>query len=107
MRIIIAGSRSITEYSILIEAIDAAIKNGIIIPSHSFEIISGDAKGVDSLAKKYATESSYKFTEIRPEYKTRNDRAAPNKAQLQKMLRIFLSLRMAKPFFSLCPVEGA
>ena len=80
LKIIIAGSRTITDYDQLIHALMGAIKAGVIAPSTSFEIISGGAKGVDMLARRYATESGYVLTEMKPQYNGadgRNNRAAP------------------------------
>lgn len=77
LKIIIAGSRTINDYSILSQALKCAIQNNIITYAESFEIVSGGAKGVDTLARKYARESGYKLTEIKPNYRTNNDRGAP------------------------------
>jgi hypothetical protein len=77
LKIIIAGSRSITDYNALISAIDLAIASKVIVPASSFEIVSGGAKGVDSLARRYATEFGYPLTEMKPQYKNRYDRGAP------------------------------
>jgi len=51
MRCIIAGSRTITDYATVIEAI---IKSGFGIT----EIVSGTARGVDSLGEQYALENN-------------------------------------------------
>jgi len=84
IKIIIVGSRTITDYSILISALQEAMVSlretagNLSSPaSNSFEIVSGGARGVDTLAKKYATECGYKFTEMKPQYKNNNDRGAP------------------------------
>lgn len=49
MKTIIAGGRNITDYNLIIEAVQEA--NFEIT-----EIVSGGAKGVDALGEKYATE---------------------------------------------------
>lgn len=77
LKIIIAGSRSITNYNALIQAIDAAIQAYVIVPASSFEIVSGGAKGVDTLARRYAIEFNYPLTEMKPQYQNNNDREAP------------------------------
>lgn len=51
MKVIIAGSRSITEYSIIKQAVE---ESGFSIT----EIVSGMAKGVDKLGEQYANEKS-------------------------------------------------
>lgn len=77
MRIIIAGSRTISDYNELIIALQRAIDAKVIIPSESFEIVSGGAIGVDTLARRYANECHYKLTEMKPQYQHANDRSAP------------------------------
>lgn len=56
MKLIVAGSRSITDYNIVRDCIEDVEFWDIS------EIISGDATGVDSLAEKFAHENGYKFT---------------------------------------------
>lgn len=77
LRIIIAGSRDITDYNQLIICLQKALGAKFIPYSESFEIVSGGARGVDMLARKYALDSGYKLTEMKPEYKHNNDRGAP------------------------------
>lgn len=76
-RILIAGSRTISDYSHLINAMNKAIEDGIIPPSSSFEIVSGSARGVDTLAKKYSEDIGVKITEFKPIYLHKNDKGAP------------------------------
>lgn len=73
-KIIIAGLRGINDYNELIKGIMGAIDNQVITPAMSFEIVSGGAKGVDTLARRYAQEIGYKLTEMKPIYKGKNDR---------------------------------
>lgn len=77
MRILIAGSREITDYNQLLVALTKAIEIGIITADSSFEIVSGGATGVDTLARRYANEMGYVLTEMKPQYRGSNDRGAP------------------------------
>jgi hypothetical protein len=65
MKLAIIGSRNIKK--IIIDD---------YIPENVSEIVSGGAKGIDSLAKEYAIRKGIKLTEFLPEYK-RYGRAAP------------------------------
>lgn len=55
MKTIIAGSRNIDNYDLLLHVLDLARKDGIV-PT---KIISGGAKGVDALAIWYADSNEY------------------------------------------------
>jgi len=65
MKIIIAGSRTITDINILIEAIN---KSGFEITCAD-EIVSGGARGVDSLGEQYAKEHNIPLTVFKPDWK--------------------------------------
>jgi hypothetical protein len=52
MRVIVAGSRTITDYAIVEKAIAFAIADGLVIT----QIISGTAAGVDVLGERWAKE---------------------------------------------------
>lgn len=54
MKIIIAGGRSFDDYNLLSKKCDA-----ILINQKDIEIVSGHAKGADSLGEKYAIERNY------------------------------------------------
>ncbi|MBQ3527369.1 MAG: DUF2493 domain-containing protein [Clostridia bacterium] len=71
MKIAIVGSRNIDTLDI-----------GIYLPKETTEIVSGGAKGIDSLAKKYALEHYIPIREFLPDYK-RYRRGAPIKRNLQ------------------------
>lgn len=58
MKIAIIGSRGITDLNI-----------GAYLPENTTEIVSGGAKGVDTLAKKYSEQHGIKLTEFLPDYK--------------------------------------
>jgi hypothetical protein len=61
MKTIIAGSREITSYDIVKEAI---LYSGIIIT----EVICGDARGVDKLGEQFANEIGIKVVHFVPEW---------------------------------------
>lgn len=65
MKLAIIGSRSIINFEI-----DRYIPRGVA------EIVSGGAKGVDTLAREYALKNGIKLTEFLPEYELYG-RAAP------------------------------
>jgi hypothetical protein len=75
--IAICGSRSITRYSLVLSVILDAFKSGIIPPSNNYIIVSGGAKGVDTLAREFAHKNNLEFEEIKPDYSTENGRHAP------------------------------
>lgn len=55
-KIIIAGGRDFQDYIFLKNTLDELFKN--IIDKKNIEIVSGHAKGVDSLGEKYAKENN-------------------------------------------------
>ena len=57
----VTGSRNFTDYNFFKSAIKSLAPTGLI---------SGGAKGADSLAKKYATENDLPFFEYLPKFKT-------------------------------------
>ena len=61
MKTIIAGSRKITDYNVLEEAIASS-------GFHVSEVISGGAKGVDSLGEWYATKNNLPLTIIKAQW---------------------------------------
>jgi hypothetical protein len=64
MKIIIAGGRDFTDYALLKQ------KCGKILQRQTkIEIISGTARGADSLGEKYAKEMGYKVTRYFPNWK--------------------------------------
>ena len=65
MKLAIIGSREIKIYNL-----DKYVPEGVC------EIVSGGAKGIDTLAAEYARKTGVKLTEFLPEYK-RYGRAAP------------------------------
>ena len=77
LKIVIVGSRSITDKVYLYMALISAIENGVITAADQVEIISGGAKGVDSLAKEYAIDKDYIYREFLPDYKKYQGKVAP------------------------------
>ena len=57
MKLAIVGSRDITNIDI-----EKYIPDGVT------EIVSGGAKGIDTLAKQYAIDNNIKYTEFAPDY---------------------------------------
>jgi len=70
MKVAIIGSRSITAYPL-----------EEIIPAAATEIISGGARGVDTLAREYAQAHHIPLIEIRPDY-PRYSKGAPLRRNL-------------------------
>jgi hypothetical protein len=64
MRTIIAGSREITDYSLLLKAVESARLEGIEITT----VISGGARGVDSLGERYAAENNIPLERYIPDW---------------------------------------
>ena len=70
MKTAIIGSRNITNIDL-----------SRFIPDGTMEIISGGAKGIDTLAKEYALENGLKLAEFLPEYE-RYGKGAPLKRNI-------------------------
>jgi len=64
MKILIAGSRTVTDINILLKAIELSNYN---ITSED-EIVSGGAKGVDTLAEIYAKDKNIPITIFKPDW---------------------------------------
>lgn len=74
MKVIIAGSRTITDYAIVVAAIKAS---GFEIT----EVVSGGAWGVDSLGEKWAYENGINKRVFMANWKTDGKRAGPIRNQ--------------------------
>lgn len=61
-RVAVVGSRTFTNYNFLKETLDSSLMRGDVI-------VSGGAKGADSLARLYASERGFLFSEIRADWK--------------------------------------
>lgn len=75
MKVAVIGSRSITAYPL-----------EDIIPADTTEIISGGARGVDTLARQYALLHDIPFTEIRPD-DARYSKGAPLRRNMEIIAR--------------------
>jgi len=64
MKLIIAGSRTLTNYSLLKERVDFMLSNTAM----PIEIISGGAIGADKLGERYAKEKGYYVKMFLPDY---------------------------------------
>jgi hypothetical protein len=73
-KIAVVGSRNFTDYPKLVKSLDQYIQY-LDIPKEDIVIVSGGAKGADSLAKKYAADKNYQYKEFLPDWK-RYGRAA-------------------------------
>lgn len=56
MRVIVAGSRTITSYDLVRAVVD---QSGFLHVEGPHEVLSGHARGVDQLAERYAREYNY------------------------------------------------
>lgn len=68
MKVIIAGSRNITDYKLVLDAIE---KSGFFIS----EVVSGAAAGVDRLGERYALEHQLKINVFYPNWDKYGKRA--------------------------------
>lgn len=65
MRLGIVGSREFLDYSLLAATVDSFVEKTKIKVE---KIVSGGAKGADSLAARYASEHGYPLEEFKPDY---------------------------------------
>lgn len=59
MKVIVAGSRDFTDYSLVKSTLDALRES---MPDTEIEIVHGDARGADKLGERYAKEHGLKFS---------------------------------------------
>lgn len=72
-KIIVAGSRDFYDYEFLKQRLDNALKN----ISEEIEIVSGKAKGADTLGEQYAKERGYKIKEFPADWTGLGRKAGP------------------------------
>ena len=70
MKVVIAGSRDITDYDVLLKAIKEC-------PFQITEVISGRARGVDTLGEKYAEDYGLKLHLFPADWKKYRNAAGP------------------------------
>ena len=78
MRTIIAGSRGITDYAVVVDAIRAS---GLTIT----KVISGMARGVDMLGLEYARANSIDWAEYRAKWNARRTVIGPDGRELSQL----------------------
>lgn len=79
LKVVIAGSRNITDYGRLKEVMcEFRAELRLRVGGLEIEIVSGGARGVDTLAFHYAKENGLQFHEFKPDY-ARYSRGAPFK----------------------------
>lgn len=71
MRLIVAGSRDFNDYSLLKSILDILLKD----VSHVIEIVSGTAKGADTLGERYANEHGHQIRRFPADWDTHGKRA--------------------------------
>lgn len=74
VNIIIAGSRTYSDYAILKLRCDNILN---IYDKNKIKIISGGAKGVDTLAKQYAIDNNFEYNEFVPYWNIYGKMAGP------------------------------
>lgn len=67
-KVIIAGSRDFNNYEYLKQKCDTLLENKR--KTHEIIIVSGGAKGADTLGERYAKERGYKILIFQPQWKT-------------------------------------
>jgi hypothetical protein len=72
MRVIIAGGRDFNDYELLKDKVDYILRNR---QDEDIEIVSGKARGADSLGEKYAKEKGYQIKEFPADWDTYKKRA--------------------------------
>lgn len=70
MKLIIAGSRSFSDYNLLKHKLDHLLQNQTKI-----EIVSGTAKGADRLGERYAKEKGYQLTRFPADWQKHGKKA--------------------------------
>lgn len=67
-RVIVAGSRNFNDYKLLCSILDKLLANKAL--THSIVIVSGKAKGADTLGERYAKERGYQIMEFPADWNT-------------------------------------
>ena len=84
---LIVGSRTFTDYELMKKKTDYLLSN---IAKNDIVIISGGARGADSLAKRYAEENNYKYYEFKADWDTYGKSAGYRRnVEMQKYISQF------------------
>jgi hypothetical protein len=81
MKVVIAGSRDITDYDVLLKAIKEC-------PFQITEVISGRARGVDTLGEKYAEDCGLKLHLFPADWKKYRNAAGPIRTLKWRILQM-------------------
>ncbi len=81
MKLIIAGSRTITNYSIVYGAVISRFYKDSIFDHNITEIVSGGAKGVDILGERFAMNEQIPYKIFPAEWEKYNKRAGMKRNQ--------------------------
>lgn len=76
-RVIVAGSRSFSDYRLLCDQLDRILVRRM--KSHKICIVSGGAKGADLLGEKYASDRGMKITVYKADWKKHGSSAGPRR----------------------------
>jgi hypothetical protein len=71
-KVIVAGGRDFDNYDLLVEKLDALLKN-----KEEVEIVSGNARGADYLGEKYAKEKGYQIKDFPADWEKYKKAAGP------------------------------
>lgn len=74
-KLIVAGNRDFTDYKVVKESLDFFLRN--VKNKEAIEIVSGNAKGVDSLGERYAKENNLLLTCFPAKWGTFGNAAGP------------------------------
>jgi hypothetical protein len=74
MKVIVAGGRDFKDYKVLSQYCDKILSR---TDTSSIEIVSGGAKGADTLAERYAKEKGYPFRVFEAKWESYNSAAGP------------------------------
>lgn len=73
MKVIIAGTRTFSDYAFMMERMDYFLQNA----QHPIEVVSGTAPGADRMGERYARERGYDITLFAPDWDQHGSAAGP------------------------------
>ncbi|RYF78774.1 MAG: DUF2493 domain-containing protein [Cytophagaceae bacterium] len=71
-KVVVAGSRELTDYALVCEKLDNLLRNKATV-----EIVHGGCRGADLLGKRYAAERGYACREVEADWDTHGKNAGP------------------------------